>query len=464
MQWRVVKCFKVSWCLLSAVHTKQEPVIRMEPGETECIAATHERAGRHPLHVCCDVNCIAAFKWPMCELADDYVQHRANHSLPCNSSPHSDDPTHDVFGAAPELGGGGAREAGDPGEDPPTKGIVRHDSHFENPVTRPGIEPGSPWREARVLIIQPPRPLKLYRVKRYEKTTRCFVFVVRMAQTGESETWELYRFRMQARLPLPSPRPLSPPLDRHRYPYPFPGGVSILVAPAARTKTPCCVGFWHGRRANGIVPTPVSHCRDREHKRRSACCMTRHGTCAGRPGACRVSQGNYTNNTDTNIKHTTDTSQDDKNRRPLCLRRGWRAWYSIKARPIETRLSHFRLRKVTSISADLTAPLRSDTQVMKHGLLYVPIVIADKVKVGTLLDSEATCSQISQTFCNCLLRNLHKGVLKKETIGFSLANEGVIVLQYCPVAISAKPFQFQNGLVKNLTENKDSKLTELRNK
>ncbi|KAJ8895556.1 hypothetical protein PR048_000892 [Dryococelus australis] len=40
-QWRVVKCCKVSWCLLSAVHTRrtqQEPVIRAEPGETDCIA------------------------------------------------------------------------------------------------------------------------------------------------------------------------------------------------------------------------------------------------------------------------------------------------------------------------------------------------------------------------------------------------------------------------------------------
>ncbi|KAJ8869018.1 hypothetical protein PR048_030564 [Dryococelus australis] len=30
----------------------------------------------------------------------------------------------------------------------------------ENPVTRPGIEPGSPWWEASVLIAQPPWPLK----------------------------------------------------------------------------------------------------------------------------------------------------------------------------------------------------------------------------------------------------------------------------------------------------------------
>ncbi|KAJ8894069.1 hypothetical protein PR048_006679 [Dryococelus australis] len=62
-QWRVVKCCKVSRCLLSAVHngrTQQEPVTRVEPGDTECTAATHERATRHPLHTCCD-DCTPSF-------------------------------------------------------------------------------------------------------------------------------------------------------------------------------------------------------------------------------------------------------------------------------------------------------------------------------------------------------------------------------------------------------------------
>ncbi|KAJ8869014.1 hypothetical protein PR048_030560 [Dryococelus australis] len=43
-----------------AVHTRrtqQEPVTRVEPGETGCIAATHERAARHPLHTCCAAKC-----------------------------------------------------------------------------------------------------------------------------------------------------------------------------------------------------------------------------------------------------------------------------------------------------------------------------------------------------------------------------------------------------------------------
>ncbi|KAJ8875167.1 hypothetical protein PR048_023062 [Dryococelus australis] len=60
----VLKPIEVS----SAVHTRrtlQEPATRVEPGETECIAATHERAARYPLHTYCDVNCAITFKWPM---------------------------------------------------------------------------------------------------------------------------------------------------------------------------------------------------------------------------------------------------------------------------------------------------------------------------------------------------------------------------------------------------------------
>ncbi|KAJ8869302.1 hypothetical protein PR048_030876 [Dryococelus australis] len=48
-QWRVVKCCKVSWCLLSAVHcrcTQQEPVTTVHPGGTERIPTNHKRAAR----------------------------------------------------------------------------------------------------------------------------------------------------------------------------------------------------------------------------------------------------------------------------------------------------------------------------------------------------------------------------------------------------------------------------------
>ncbi|KAJ8871574.1 hypothetical protein PR048_027900 [Dryococelus australis] len=46
-----------------------------------------------------------------------------------------------------------------PRDNPPSNGIVRHDSHLRKfGVTRPGIEPGSPWWEASVLVAQPPWP------------------------------------------------------------------------------------------------------------------------------------------------------------------------------------------------------------------------------------------------------------------------------------------------------------------
>ncbi|KAJ8890726.1 hypothetical protein PR048_010235 [Dryococelus australis] len=73
--WRVVKCCKVSWHLLMAVHSRcmqQEPVTTvLLPGETECIPTTHKRAARDLLHASCG--------------------NRANASLPCNSSPHTTD-------------------------------------------------------------------------------------------------------------------------------------------------------------------------------------------------------------------------------------------------------------------------------------------------------------------------------------------------------------------------------------
>ncbi|KAJ8870632.1 hypothetical protein PR048_029655 [Dryococelus australis] len=54
------------------------------------------------------------------------------------------------------LGG----ETGDPRENPPTYGIVRHDSHMrKSELTQSGIEHGSPWWEVSGLTAQPPWPL-----------------------------------------------------------------------------------------------------------------------------------------------------------------------------------------------------------------------------------------------------------------------------------------------------------------
>ncbi|KAJ8883669.1 hypothetical protein PR048_015523 [Dryococelus australis] len=47
-------------CCTHTRCTQQEPVTRVEPRETECIAVTHERAARQPLHTRCDVNCNTA--------------------------------------------------------------------------------------------------------------------------------------------------------------------------------------------------------------------------------------------------------------------------------------------------------------------------------------------------------------------------------------------------------------------
>ncbi|KAJ8872584.1 hypothetical protein PR048_026190 [Dryococelus australis] len=53
----------------------------------------------------------------------------------------------------------GTGKMGDPRENPPINGIVRHDSHTrKSGVTRPGIEPGSLWWEASRLIAQSPWP------------------------------------------------------------------------------------------------------------------------------------------------------------------------------------------------------------------------------------------------------------------------------------------------------------------
>ncbi|KAJ8894967.1 hypothetical protein PR048_000275 [Dryococelus australis] len=52
-------------------------------------------------------------------------------------------------------------ETGDPRENPPSSGIVRHDTHMRKPaVTWPWIEPGSPWWEASRLTAQPTVALK----------------------------------------------------------------------------------------------------------------------------------------------------------------------------------------------------------------------------------------------------------------------------------------------------------------
>ncbi|KAJ8876602.1 hypothetical protein PR048_021047 [Dryococelus australis] len=57
----------------------------------------------------------------------------------------------------------GAGETGDPRENTPINGIVRHDSHMrKSGETRPWIEPGSPWWEASRLTAHLPQSPSLY--------------------------------------------------------------------------------------------------------------------------------------------------------------------------------------------------------------------------------------------------------------------------------------------------------------
>ncbi|KAJ8875314.1 hypothetical protein PR048_023209 [Dryococelus australis] len=62
----------------------------------------------------------------------------------------------EIWTALDIEGGGNGRPSTN---NPPTNGIVRHDSHMrKSGGTRPGIEPESPWWEARRLTAQPPGP------------------------------------------------------------------------------------------------------------------------------------------------------------------------------------------------------------------------------------------------------------------------------------------------------------------
>ncbi|KAJ8883672.1 hypothetical protein PR048_015526 [Dryococelus australis] len=73
----------------------------------------------------------------------------------------------------------GARETGDPREDPPTNGFVRHDSYMrKSGMTRPGIEPGSPWWEASRLTAQPPWPLERHSARRPDRRPRTYVIAL----------------------------------------------------------------------------------------------------------------------------------------------------------------------------------------------------------------------------------------------------------------------------------------------
>ncbi|KAJ8868627.1 hypothetical protein PR048_030166 [Dryococelus australis] len=119
----------------------------------------------------------------------------------------------------------GVEETGDPRENPPTNGIVRHESL----VTRPGFEPSSPWWEASVLIAQPPLPqttllhikLRSLRRKRLEPVhlSPCcrrlrLLDVLAAAVPGTALSWPFLTGRRLADVPTAPPFP--GPATNHR--------------------------------------------------------------------------------------------------------------------------------------------------------------------------------------------------------------------------------------------------------
>ncbi|KAJ8878413.1 hypothetical protein PR048_018991 [Dryococelus australis] len=105
-------------CCTHTLRTQQEPVTRVGPGETECTAATHERAARHPLHTCCDLDCTTTSKWPMQPMRVKRGE----------------------YGAVPECkGGGNGRPPGNPPPDQRHIGILLHESRVRKSGHDPAV-------------------------------------------------------------------------------------------------------------------------------------------------------------------------------------------------------------------------------------------------------------------------------------------------------------------------------------
>ncbi|KAJ8894792.1 hypothetical protein PR048_000099 [Dryococelus australis] len=117
-----------------------------------------------------------------------YTAERFDCSPPTEVNPGSipDQPMRVIEVSMGRLRDGGVGEAGDPRDNPGTSGIVRHDSHVrESGVARPGIEPGSPWREASRLTAQPPRPPGKKKLKTYLEPR------MRQTQVGARDDWRI---------------------------------------------------------------------------------------------------------------------------------------------------------------------------------------------------------------------------------------------------------------------------------
>ncbi|KAJ8874880.1 hypothetical protein PR048_022770 [Dryococelus australis] len=101
---------------------------------------------------------------------------------------------------------------GDPRENPPTSGIVQHDSHMKKSGSDPsGIEPGLPWWEASMSFTHPSSPI----VQPASRILHC-------CDTGSrrcSSHWSLPELLVV----LPARRTIAPTLDSPRLPSSRPG-------------------------------------------------------------------------------------------------------------------------------------------------------------------------------------------------------------------------------------------------
>ncbi|KAJ8866580.1 hypothetical protein PR048_032439 [Dryococelus australis] len=92
----------------------------------------------------------------------------------------------------------GAGKTGDTRENPLTNGFVRHDSHLRNPVTRSGIEPGSPWWGGecanRSATAAPYNQVEILQYK--ERLTGCESFRVGQGLTESSRKLETTHKRL----------------------------------------------------------------------------------------------------------------------------------------------------------------------------------------------------------------------------------------------------------------------------
>ncbi|KAJ8879213.1 hypothetical protein PR048_019819 [Dryococelus australis] len=128
-----------------------------------------------------------------------------------------------------------AGETGDPRENPPASGIVRHGSHLrKSEVNRLGIEPSSPWGEANCLTAQPPWPCHPCVVTRLRRLNK------EVSSTGKAEIRWIWRSGgMQGRGNGSTQRK---PTGQYKRPPRFPKANIQVIPPGIELDLPLCRG------------------------------------------------------------------------------------------------------------------------------------------------------------------------------------------------------------------------------